>query len=147
VKAMLAYHSFNLLQVRRHVLSQKMLILRTYLYLRDAKAKAFYHEYMTKGLWDHAALLTEQVLRSPLLQSPMKEPLQLLRRRRAVQSSVHITKVPPCIRTLDSTQQRKFAPPLTCHSQREARKAAGMAVANHKENGGHFLEFCQTALE
>jgi hypothetical protein len=33
IKAMLDYHSFKLLQARRHTMSRKMLILRTYAYL------------------------------------------------------------------------------------------------------------------
>jgi hypothetical protein len=57
---MLDYHSIRLLQVRQHALSRKMLILETYVYLRDASAKSFYHESMTEQLWELMADLTTQ---------------------------------------------------------------------------------------
>jgi hypothetical protein len=59
-KAMLDYHSIQLLQVRQHALSRKMLILETYVYLQDVAAKSFYHESMTEHLWELMAELTTQ---------------------------------------------------------------------------------------
>jgi hypothetical protein len=47
---MLDYHSIQLLQVRWHALSRKMLILEMYIYLRDAEAKCFYHESDRKSV-------------------------------------------------------------------------------------------------
>jgi hypothetical protein len=59
-KSMLTFHSDKLVQVREHALTRQALTLQTYIYLRDAKSKSFYHESMTESLWDHLAdLLTK----------------------------------------------------------------------------------------
>jgi hypothetical protein len=50
--AMLCHHSDNLLTIQQNTLTRKALVLHTYAYLLDAKAKSFYHESMTKSLWD-----------------------------------------------------------------------------------------------
>jgi hypothetical protein len=57
-KAMLDFHSDELLQIWQNSLTQKALILQTYLYLRDASSKGFYHESMTESLWDRLSLLS-----------------------------------------------------------------------------------------
>jgi hypothetical protein len=49
---MLDYHSAKLLQVYWHALSCKMLVLKTYIYLRDAAAKSYYHESITEKVWE-----------------------------------------------------------------------------------------------
>jgi hypothetical protein len=42
-------------------LSKKALVLNTYAYLRDAKAKSFYHESMTENLWSTMADLQNRL--------------------------------------------------------------------------------------
>jgi hypothetical protein len=60
-QAMLSFHSDKLLQVRSHALTRKALILQTYVYLRDASAKGFYHESMTESLWTRLAELSSNL--------------------------------------------------------------------------------------
>jgi hypothetical protein len=64
-KSMLTFHSDKLLQVREHALTRQALILQTYIYLRDAKAKSFYHESMTESLWDRLADLSTKAEEEP----------------------------------------------------------------------------------
>jgi hypothetical protein len=54
-KAMLAFHSEKLLEIRQFAVSRKMLILQVYTYLRDAQAKDFYHESMAGAIWERIA--------------------------------------------------------------------------------------------
>jgi hypothetical protein len=51
-KAMLAFHSEKLLEIRQFAVSRKQLILQVYSYLRDSHAKEFYHESMSGALWE-----------------------------------------------------------------------------------------------
>jgi hypothetical protein len=58
-RAMLEFHSERLLQIRQNSLTRKALVLQTYVYLRDASAKAYYHESMTESLWDRLAIMAK----------------------------------------------------------------------------------------
>ena len=51
-KAMLAFHSEKLMEIRQFAVSRKQLILQIYTYLRDAQAKDFYHESMAGAIWE-----------------------------------------------------------------------------------------------
>jgi hypothetical protein len=137
---MLDFHAFKLLQARRHALSQKMLILRMYAYLRDAESKSFYNESMTEGLWDHLALLTEQVQEPP---APDHHG-----------SGAASEGAPKCSHCYSATIHKhlKIDPartscPFLELPQTDARKAAGTTCAAYKDNGGTFQECCQAALE
>ena len=48
---MLEFHSKKLLEIRMFALTRKMLILRTYTYLRDASKQGFYDNRMHEALW------------------------------------------------------------------------------------------------
>lgn len=50
-KALLEFHSKKLLEIRMFSLSRKMLILKTYTYLRDAAKQGFYDNRMNEALW------------------------------------------------------------------------------------------------
>jgi hypothetical protein len=53
------FHAKRLLQIRQNTLrTRKALVLQTYTYLRDTNANSFYHESMTRSLWDRLATLT-----------------------------------------------------------------------------------------
>jgi hypothetical protein len=141
-KAMLDFHSFRLLQIRRHALSRKMLILRTYAYLRDADAKAFYHESMTASLWDKIAdlALTTQGKLPPDSGSGATPKAS--------------TSNPRCSHCRNATAHKtlKIDPikrvcPFLALPQADARKAAGISVKNHKDNGGSFEDCCKAAIE
>jgi hypothetical protein len=54
-KAMLTFHSEKLIEIRQFAVSRKQLILQVYTYLRDAQAKAFYHESMSGAIWERIA--------------------------------------------------------------------------------------------
>jgi hypothetical protein len=155
-KAMLDYHSFKLLQARRHALSRKMLVLRTYAYLRDAESKSFYNESMTEGLWDRLAVLTEKVHDAPVHESPgtanpdpKKDPAGNGQLKKKVSEGT-----PKCShcrsaavhKALKIDPARTLCPFLEL-SQADARKAAVTACAAHKESGGAFKDCCQAALE
>lgn len=55
-KAMLEFHAKKLLEIRMFALTRKMLILRTYTYMRDAAKQGFYDNRMNEALWKHALL-------------------------------------------------------------------------------------------
>ena len=50
-KAMLEHHADKIWNIREMAITRKQLILQTYVYLRDAQAKGFYHESMSEALW------------------------------------------------------------------------------------------------
>jgi hypothetical protein len=151
---MLDFHAFKLLQARRHALSQKMLILRMYAYLRDAESKSFYNESMTKGLWDHLALLTEQVQEPPAPDHHGSGAASIPKKEAAAPGSSKKESAPKCSHCPSSTVHKhlKIDPartscPFLELSQTDARKAAGTTCAAYKDNGGTFQECCQAALE
>jgi hypothetical protein len=141
---MLEYHSNKLLQVRRHALTRRMLVLRTYVYLCDAESKAYYHESMTEDLWARVALLNDRLLTLPPSEPEGgKEKPEKQKEGTPKCSHCHSATVHKKL-SLDPT--KKVCPFLTL-PQVDARKAAGIASANHKENGGKFKECCKAALE
>jgi hypothetical protein len=151
---MLDFHAFKLLQARRHALSRKMLILRTYAYLRDADSKSFYNESMTEGLWDRLALLTEQVQEPPAHEHHGGGGASIPKKESASSSSSKKEGNPKCSHCRSATVHKnlKIDPartlcPFLELSQTDARKAAGTACAAYKDNGGTFQECCQAALE
>jgi hypothetical protein len=151
-KSMLDYHSFKLLQVRRHAMSRKMLILRTYVYLRDADAKGFYHASMTETLWDRVAQLT---LQSNTGSShgggnsnnddtsdgglpPVKPKEGTPRCSHCRNATVH---------KLLKLEARKTVCVFLELPQAQARKAASEAVALHQTGGGSLKECCKLKLQ
>lgn len=58
-KAMLDFHAKKLLEIRMFALTRKMLVLRTYTYLRDASKQGFYDNRMNEALWRHALLASD----------------------------------------------------------------------------------------
>jgi hypothetical protein len=151
-KAMLEYHSSKLLQVRRHALTRRMLVLRTYVYLRDAESKAYYHESMTEDLWARMALLNDKLLSMPISEHEGGEPSPKLKEKPDRQPSKEGN--PKCSHCRSSTVHKKLSLdptkkvcPFLTLPQVDARKAAGIANANHKDNGGDFKECCKAALE
>jgi hypothetical protein len=136
-KAMLDFHSARLLQVRRHALSRKMLVLKTYVYLRDAGAKSFYHESMTESLWAKMTQLTlDQGGHDDDASATESSKTPRCAHCRSV--SIHkILKLEPYKRTC-------FFKDLT---QTAARKAASEAVALHKDNPSESMkEQCANIL-
>jgi hypothetical protein len=59
-QSMISYHSKELYAIRSYAPSKKVLILRTYTYLRDAKAKNFYDDSMNETLWDRFAIMSKR---------------------------------------------------------------------------------------
>jgi hypothetical protein len=134
---MLDFHSF-----RRHALSRKLLVLKTYVYLRDAGAKSFYHESMTESLWARMTQLTMDQ------QGPgdggtgagtPDGPAVTLRCAHCRSISIHkILKLDPYKRTCFFVDLNQAA----------ARKAASEAVALHKDNpNGSMREQCAAILK
>jgi hypothetical protein len=141
-KAMLDFHSFKLLQVRRHALSRKMLILRTYVYLRDADAKAYYHESMTATLWNKIADLSL----AAQSQSPPDNGGGGAGPARKDNARCSHCRNATAHKTLKIDPVKRLCPFLDL-PQADARKAAGISVKNHKENGGSFPDCCKAAIE
>jgi hypothetical protein len=144
-KAMLDYHSSKLLQIRRHALSRKMLVLKTYVYLRDAGAKSFYHESMTETLWDRITQLTTQDHGSRDDAGPRTESGGSASASRSSSRCGHCRSV-SVHKTLNLEPFKKtcFFKDLT---QAIARKAASEAVAKHKDNPDESLrEHCYVIL-
>jgi len=52
---MIMYHSNKLLQIRMHSMTKKLLLFRTYTYLRDAESRSFYIPTMTESLYSQLA--------------------------------------------------------------------------------------------
>jgi hypothetical protein len=127
-KAMLEYHSAKLLQIHGHTLSQKMLVLKTYIYLQDAAAKSYYNKKaMTKTLWEHLSQLFTQQPRDydsagggDATRIGAKSKLRCAHCR-----SVTIHKA----LGLDPYKKHCFFKDLT---QPLAQKAASKAIARHK---------------
>ena len=127
-------------------MSRKMLVLRTYVYLRDADAKGFYHETMTKNLWNRMAQLTLQAGMpgpsggepAPIIPAVPKKVEGAPRCSHCRNSTVHnLLGIKP-IKTV-----RVF---LTL-PQVYARKAASESLSLHQAAGGGSLsECCQLKL-
>jgi hypothetical protein len=139
---MLDFHLTRLLQVRRHALSRKMLVLKTYIYLRDADAKSFYHESMTESLWAKMTQLTldsggggrddDDETGGARTSSPM---------RCGHCRSVSIHK----LLNLEPYKRSCYFKDLT---QSAARKAASEAVAIHKDDPSVLInEQCAIILQ
>ena len=82
-RAMLEFHSKKLLEIRMFALTRKMLVLRTYTYLRDASKQGFYDNRMSEALWKQVTLTTGDPTDSggdqretPALQDRNGEPKQ-----------------------------------------------------------------------
>jgi hypothetical protein len=144
-KAMLDYHSIRLLQVRRHAISRRGLVLETYVYLRDAEAKAFYHESMAEVLWDKVAELT-------MMQASVSDNYQ-------GGSDGELKKTPSpssprCSHCRNATLHKMLnieSSKKACYFvelfQAKARKAASEAIAEHKESPDKDIrECCRAAL-
>jgi hypothetical protein len=58
-QSMISLHSKELWAIRNYAPTKKLLILRTYTYLRDAKEKSFYDDSMNESLWDRYAALAK----------------------------------------------------------------------------------------
>jgi hypothetical protein len=142
-KAMLDYHSIRLLQVRRHALSRKMLILETYVYLRDAEAKSFYHESMTENLWEMMAELTTQ--QAAMIESSLGGDVETSPAKEGTARCSHCRNA--SLHKLLGIQPTKMVCYFIDLAQAKARKAAGEAVAEFKENPEKNLkEICRAAL-
>jgi hypothetical protein len=129
------------------ILENFILVLRTCVYLPDADARGFYHETMTKNLWNRMAQLT--------LQARMPGP-----------SGVDPAPVLPAVmpKKPEGTPRCSHCPNATVHSllglkpiktvclflalpQLYARKAASESLALHQSDGGGSLpECCQAKL-
>ena len=142
-KAMLDYHSIRLLQVRRHALSRKLLILETYVYLRDAEAKSFYHESMTENLWERMSDLTTQ--QAIMFESNKGGDADHIPTKEGIPRCSHCRSAP--LHKLLGLQPTKTSCYYIDLSQAGARKAASEVVAELKENPEKNLrESCRAAL-
>jgi hypothetical protein len=131
-KAMLDFHSGKLLQIRRHALSRKLLVLKTYIYLRDAAAKSFYHESMTESLW---ARISELSAPGDDEDAPNFSSMRCAHCRSA---TIHKSL------NLEPYKRNCFFKDLT---QTLARKAASEALAKHKDRPNETLrEICFVIL-
>jgi hypothetical protein len=145
-KAMLDYHSIRLLQVRRHALSRKMLILETYVYLRDASAKSFYHESMTEQLWELMAdLSTQQASMMDAHPGAASDTIPGAPGKEGTPRCSHCRNT--SLHKLLEVQPTKKVCFFIDLSQAKARKAAGEALADLKENPDKNLkEICRAVL-
>jgi hypothetical protein len=144
-KAMLDYHSIRLLQVRRHALSRKMLILETYVYLRDAAAKSFYHESMTENLWELMADLTVQQAAMIDATHGGDSDITPIIPKEGTPRCSHCRNT--SLHKLLEIQSTKKVCVFLDLVQSKARKAAGEALAEFKESPDKSLrEICRAVL-
>jgi hypothetical protein len=116
-----------------------MLVLQTYVYLRDAESKSFYHESMTETLWEHVSALTLLAAPADGILPAASEPRSSTGRcSHCRNSSAH---------KLLNLLPTKHCCVFGALSQTDARKAAGDAVARHKERpGSEFRACCNAAI-
>jgi hypothetical protein len=125
-----------------------MLVLRTYVYLRDADAKGFFfHETMTENLWNRMAQLTLQagmpgpsgVDPAPVLPAVVPKKLEGTPRCSHCQNST--------VHNLLGLKPVKSVCLFLALPQAYARKAASESLALHQSDGGVSLpECCQMKL-
>jgi hypothetical protein len=107
---------------------------------------------MTEDLWARLALLNDRFLATPLSEQEGGEPLPKPKEKTDKQPQKEGT--PRCLHCRSATVHKKLSLdptkkvcPFMTLPQVDARKAAGIANVNHKENGGEFKECCKAAME
>jgi hypothetical protein len=119
--------------------------LETYIYLRDAKAKAFYHESMAEVLWDKVAGLT--MMLAAAADSYQGGSNGELKKASSPSS-------PRCSHCQNATLHKLLNSESTkkaCYFielfQAKARKAASKAIAEHKESPDKDIQECCQAAQ
>jgi hypothetical protein len=128
-------------------MSRKMLVLQTYVYLRDTDSKGFYHETMTENLWNCVAQLTLQSgLPGPSDWSSPLEPTVVPKKPDGTPYCSHCRNA--TVHNLLGIKAMKLVCVFLTLSQTHARKAASEALALHQSAGGGSLpECCQIKLD
>jgi hypothetical protein len=128
---------------------RKMLVLRTYVYLRDADSKGFYHASMTETLWDRVAQLTLQSETGPSHGGGIGNTGDTS--NGGVPPSKQKEGTPCCSHCRNATihkllklEARKTVCFFLDLPQAQARKAASDALALHQTGGGQHKGMLQS---
>jgi hypothetical protein len=122
-----------------------MLILETYVYLRDAAAKSFYHESMTENLWELMADLTVQQAAMIDATHGGDSDITPIIPKEGTPRCSHCRNT--SLHKLLEIQSTKKVCVFLDLVQSKARKAAGEALAEFKESPDKSLrEICRAVL-
>jgi hypothetical protein len=135
-ESMISYHSKELYAIRLYAPSKKVLVLRTYTYLRDVKAKSFYDESMTEALWDRFAALSKAQQLAGTMQESEEDKLADGRPKGGgrVASPVCSHCKSKTLHTMFGAAPYKRSCPLKDQGDAIARRMVGVIIKKHEED-------------
>ena len=144
-EALISFHSKELRAVRNYAPTRKILILRTYTYLREAKEKRFHDNSMIKALYKTVMIQGMGIAASAAMD--LATPSAITKNEGGDKEKEVVPKKPECshcknlpLHYLFKAQPYKRVCPLRSHGATVAKSMAGVILKKYQEDPSADLQ-------